>query len=105
MSFMIEFDGSRCLSMVISAGRCNDVLIASIGTPEISRRVRGYGGTGIKVVYEKGPKWKTSHGTCISKSELHDVLGLQRAEMTAQFNNLFLKILNSYRITLYIPFY
>jgi hypothetical protein len=69
--------------------RYNDVLTASIGTPEHLGRVRGFGGAGMKVVYMKGPIGKTSHAACISKSELQDVLDQQRAELTTQFNDLF----------------
>jgi hypothetical protein len=69
--------------------RYNDVLTASIGTPEYLRRVRGFGSANMNVVYKKGSKGKTSHNACISKSELQDALGQQRTELTSQFNDLF----------------
>ena len=43
----------------------------------------------MKTVYGKGSKGKASHAECISKAEFNELLGQQRAEMTAQFNDLF----------------
>jgi hypothetical protein len=47
----------------------------------------------VKIVYGKGSKGKTSHAECISKAEFNELLGQQRVEMTAQFNNLFQRML------------
>jgi hypothetical protein len=63
--------------------RYNDVLITSIGTTEHSGRFRGFGGAGVKTVYGKGSKGKSSHTECISKAEFNELLGQQRAKMTA----------------------
>lgn len=75
------------------ADRYNDILTTSIGTAEHPGRVRGFGGAGVKAVYGKGSKDKASHAECISKAEFNELLGQQRAEMTAQFNDLFQRML------------
>jgi len=84
--------------------RYNDILTASIGTTEHSGRVRGFRGAGVKAVYEKASKGKTSHAECISKAEFNELLGKQRAEMTAQFNDLFQRMLSQMPAdSVYIP--
>jgi hypothetical protein len=84
--------------------RYNDVLTTFIGTTEHSERVRGFGGAGVKAVYGKGSKGKTSHAECISKAEFNELLGQQREEMIARFNNLFQKILRQMPAdSVYIP--
>jgi hypothetical protein len=58
----------------------------------------------VKSVYGKGSKGKTSHAAHISKSELQDALGQQRAELTAQFNDLFQRIVRQIITdSVYIP--
>jgi hypothetical protein len=52
-----------------------------------------FGGASVKTVYGKGSKGKVSHAECISKAEFNELLGQQRAEMTAQFNDLFQRML------------
>jgi hypothetical protein len=58
----------------------------------------------VKTVYGKGSKGKTSHAECISKAEFNELLGQQRAEMTAQFNDLFQRMLRQMPAdSVYIP--
>jgi hypothetical protein len=58
----------------------------------------------VKTVYGKGSKGKVSHVECINKAEFNELLGQQRAEMTAQFNDLFQRMLRQMPAnSVYIP--
>jgi hypothetical protein len=82
----------------------NDVLTTFIRTTEHPRRVRGFGGVGVKAVYGKGSKGKISHAEYMSKVEFKEVLEQQKAEMTTQFNNLFQRMLRQMPAdSVYIP--
>jgi glutamate-1-semialdehyde aminotransferase len=84
--------------------RYNDILTTSIGTAEHLGRVRQFGSAGVKAVYGKGSKGKTSHAECISKAEFKEALEQQREEMTAQFNDLFQRMLRQMSAnSVYIP--
>jgi hypothetical protein len=66
--------------------------------------LRGFGGAGVKIVYGKGSKGKASHAECINKAEFNELLGQQRAEMIAQFNDLFQRMLRQMPAdSVYIP--
>jgi hypothetical protein len=58
----------------------------------------------VKTMYGKGSKGKAPHAECISKAEFNELLGQQRAEVTAQFNDLFQRMLRQMPAdSVYIP--
>jgi hypothetical protein len=71
---------------LFQSNRYNDILSASIGTPEHPGRIRGHSTFAtLSNVYGREPRKKTSHADCITKAELDAKLSSALAKQAEQF--------------------